>query len=161
MNTILVQMSQRQWTLSAVHLACALARNHKAKIILLQLIPVAHPSYLGTQFGNTQPLPRDDDYADTYRAIAQDYGTRFTIQPMQCLTPLEALVDAAHQLEVDAVFAHVPTSRIPYWQAFQTWVLQRRFSAAHRELFMPDQSDPVMERMPAITVKAVYRSTGR
>jgi len=161
MKTILVQMSERQWTLSAVHLAYALARNTKAKIILLQLIPVAHPSYLGTRFGYTQPTSQEEDDIEAYEVIAEAYEATFTLQPMQCLTPLEALVDAADQLDADAVFAYVPPSRIPYWQAFQKWVLNRRLSAAHRELFMPDQSDPIMERMPAITVRAVYPSTGR
>jgi len=156
MKTILVQMTEKQWTMPALHLACALARNTQAQIILLQLMPVAHASYLGTQFGYTAPTPQELDDIDEYKATAEDYGITLTIQPMQCLTPLDAVVDAAGQLNADAVFAYVPKSPIPYWQKFQKWTLRRRLSAANRQLFMLDKSDEMNGRLPTITVRTVY-----
>ena len=48
MNKILVQMAEENWTMEALHLACALARNSNSQVVLLQLIQVPNPSLLGT-----------------------------------------------------------------------------------------------------------------
>jgi hypothetical protein len=161
MKTILVQMSERQWTMPALHLACALARDTNAQIYLLQCMQVAHPSYLGTQFGYSLPTSQEYGDRDEYKATAEDYGATLTIQLMQCLTPMEGLIDAANQLDADAVFAYVPKCWLPYWQTFQKWTLQHRLSAPNRQIFMPDQPDPSMGRLPTITVRSVYTLTGQ
>lgn len=156
MKTILVQMSEPAWTMQALHLACALARNNMAQIILLRLMPVRHPSYLGTAFGNTPPANHEHNEMDEYAATAEDYGVALSVQPMQCVTTLEALVDAADQLDVDAVFAHISKSWLPYWQAFQTWNLKRQLSAAHRQLFTLDTMPQEDEYVPAIMIETAH-----
>jgi hypothetical protein len=161
MKTILVQMSDRRWTMPALHLACALARDTDADIILLRLMHVEHAAYLGTQFGYHTPTPQERDDIAEYKATAEDYGTLLTIQLMQCLSPLEGLVDAANQLDADAVFAYVPKSWIPYWQTLQKWILQHRLSTANRQIFMLDQPDPNKGRLPTITVRSVYTLSGQ
>jgi hypothetical protein len=155
---ILVQLSDHQWTMPVLHLASALARTTNAKIILLYLTPVAHPSYLGTPFGHTPTPPTLQQYADidNYAATAEDYGIEISLQIMQCITPLEALLDAAEQLQADAVFAYVPESRIPYWQRFQKWRLQRRVAKTNRQLFILDRPQHDTDRLPTIVVRSVY-----
>jgi hypothetical protein len=159
MKTILVQMSDRQWTMPAVHLACALARTSDAKIILLYFTQVPHPSYLGTQFGYTPPSQQEYTDIDEYHATAEDYGIEMSLQIMQCMTPLDALPAAAEQLNADAVFAYVPQSRFPYWRKFQKWVLQRRVSTVTRQLFILDKANQDMDRLPSIIVRPVYSLT--
>ncbi len=156
MKTILVQMSEPAWTMQALHLACALARNNSTQIILLRLIPVHHPSYLGTAFGNTPPADHEQHELDEYAATAEDYGVALSIQPMQCATTLDALVDAADQLNVDVVFAHPGKSWLPYWQAFQTWNLKRQLSAVQRQLFTLDSVPPKDGYLPAITIESAH-----
>lgn len=156
MKIILVQLSDHQWTRPVVHLASALARTMNAKVILLYLMPVAHPSYLGTPFGYTPPTQQQYAEIDDYAATAEDYGIEISLQVMECLTPLEALPDAVEQLEADAVFAYVPESRIPYWQRFQKWMLQRRMAKTHRQLFIPDRPQHNTDRLPTIVVRPVY-----
>jgi hypothetical protein len=156
MDIILVQLSNRSWTMPAVHLACALARNTHAKVILLQLIAVDHPIHLGT--GSASALPTADEQAavENYAATAEDYGIEMTLQPMYYSTVLDAVVQAANDVNADAVFAHVPDSRIPLWHRFRTWMLERRLAASHRQLFVIERPDQTVDRLPSITVKPVY-----
>lgn len=154
MKTILVQMSDRHWTMPALHLACALARNTDAHVILLQLIHVRHPSYLGTNYGLTPPTAQEYVDMDEYKATAEDYGVMMTIHPMQCLDSFDALVQAAKLFEADAVFAHVRESRLLFWQRFQIWLLQRR--VAPGQLFVIDKMDQSLDRLPSIVVKSSF-----
>lgn len=142
----------------ALHLACALARNRNDEVILLRLISVGQPSYLGTKFANTPPTEQEYEDIREYVATAEDYGVVLTLHDMQCLTRLEALADAADELEVDTVFAHIPKSRIPYWQKFQAWSLKRRLDAGHRHLFTLDNAPQYADEVPHITVNPVQMS---
>ncbi|MBL8164451.1 MAG: hypothetical protein JNJ61_20855 [Anaerolineae bacterium] len=161
MKTILVQISEPSWTMQALHLACALARNNAAQIILLRLMPVRHPSYLGSAFGNSPPTEQERHDMAEYAATAEDYGVELSIQPMQCATVLGALVDAADQLNVDAVFAHIHKSWIPYWHQFQTWDLRRQLSAAHRQLFTLDSPPQHKEYVPAIMIESSHTEASK
>lgn len=138
MRTIIVQMSERHWTMQALHLACALARNNHAQVILLRLMAVNHPGYLGTAFGNRSVSGAEYVDIKEYAATAEDYGIEMSLCQMQCVTSLGALADAAEELDADVVFAHVPESRIPYWRRLQVWNLERRLS--HSQLFTLDKS---------------------
>lgn len=155
MNTILVHMSDRQWTMQAVHLACALARNNATSVILLRLIPVTHPSYLGTNYVSTVPSRQEDDDLSEYAATAEDYGVELTLQPMQYVTAMDALVEAAELLDVDMLFAHLSPSRIPYWRQFQKWNLERRLRAAGCRLLTLDESPSVTVEPPAVIARPV------
>ncbi len=153
MKIVLVQMTEKQWTMPAVHLACALARSSSANIILLQLIQEPHPSNLKQRFSFVSPPPQHDDIGE-YAATAEDYGVHLSVRFMQCLSPLEALSNAADQLNADVVFAYVPQSWLPYWRKFQTWHLQRSLAAAHRQLFVLDQA--ALDQLPSIVTKPDY-----
>jgi hypothetical protein len=137
---------------SGAHLACALARNQSAALVLLRLIVVPHPSYLGTDFGNLPPTRQQAKDLREYVATAEDYGVALSLQFMQCVHPLEALADAAHQLDADVLFAHLPTSWIPRWQDVQTWRLKRRLGGI--PLFTLDSRRRDAARVPTITVES-------
>ncbi|MBL8155389.1 MAG: hypothetical protein JNM70_14490 [Anaerolineae bacterium] len=156
MNTILVQMSEKAWTMQALHLACALARNSTAKLVLARLIEVQHYSYLGTPFGNSDPTPQEYDDIQEYAATAEDYGVELTVRMMQCANPLEAMADAADHLDSAVVFAHIPSSRIPYWAEIQTWLLKRRLAAGQRQLFTLARPPQPETYAPSITVEPAH-----
>jgi sugar phosphate isomerase/epimerase len=154
MYTLLVQMADEQWTMSALHLACALARSVDGKVVLLRLMQVRHPSYLGTEFGDKSPDEREYQNLKEYAATAEDYGLQLVVQPMQCATSLDAVVDAAEQLDAFVVFAHVPETRFAYWRRFQIWNMERRLHSQHRQLFMLDRPVADIRWMPSITFNA-------
>ncbi len=132
---ILVQMSEHIWTMQAVHLACAIARNNQSEVVLLRMIPVTHPSYLGTSYGSAPLTSQERQFIDEYTATAEDYQVVLSVKAMQYVTALDAVMDAAELLDVDIVFANVPQCVIPYWQRFRTWMLERHLAAQHRRLY--------------------------
>lgn len=160
MTTILVQMADKRWTLQALHLACALARNDESQVVLVRLMQVSHPSYLGTEFGMTTPTPGEYSALREYGAIAEDYGVELTVRPMQCLSIWDAVADAADCLDAGVVFAHVPPSRIPYRRKLQVWGLERRLAAAHRRLYTLEQPTNTTDWTPSITVRGARRTAG-
>lgn len=145
MKTILVQMADENWTLAAVNDACNLARKMDAAITLLRLMPVQHLSYLGTDFGISAPTTRQYQNMREYAAIAELYGVEMVIRDMQVVSALEAVADAADQLDADVVFAYVPKSHIPYWRKFQIRQLAHSLKSHHRQLFTLDK--------PAVTAQ--------
>lgn len=155
MTNILVQMAEENWTMQALHLACALARNSNSEVVLLRLMQVQNPNLLGTSFGGHSPNDQEYENLQEYAATAEDYGVSLVIQPMQCISALDAIVDAAEQLDTVVVFAQVLESRIPYWRRFQVWNLERRLRNQRRQLFTLDQPFDHIEWTPSITVTAV------
>jgi hypothetical protein len=158
MYTILVQMGEEKWTMEAMHLACALARSawgSGARVALLRLMEVQQLSYLGTSFGEVPPDEAEFRRLKEYNATAEDYGVVFAVHSMQCVSRLDAVVQAADELDAVVVFARVGPSRFAFWQRFQVWNLQRRFRRKQCQLFTLDQPVGSLEWMPSITVRAV------
>lgn len=142
MKTILLQMSDAAWTQRVLHLACAMARTQGGEIVLVRFINVPHPSYLGTAFGNVPPTGDECQMLNECTVTAEDYGVVLSVRTMQCINTLDALVDAAEQLDADVVFAKLPQNRFPYQQAFQRWNLRRRLARTLCELFTLDDAAP-------------------
>ncbi len=160
MNTILVQMTNETWTMQALHLACALARNNGARIALLRLMQVQHLGFLGTEFGSA-PLSQQEHAAWlNYAATAEDYGVEIVRQAMQCWSPLEAIADAADYVDAQVVFAHIPHSYIPYMDRWQRWQLQRRLEKAGRQLFTLE-GVAGNARVPSIVINAAQTFAAR
>lgn len=150
MKTIMVQMSEHEWTMQAIHFACALARTNQTTILLLRMIPVTHPQYLGTPYGYCALSGQELKAIGEYGATAEDYQVTLAVQPMQYVTALDAIVDAADLFDVDIVFANIPTSVIPYWRQFRTWQLTRRLAAKHRRLYTLANDQPDQDELPYI-----------
>jgi len=147
-------MARHDWTMQALHLACAMARNQRTNVTLVRMIPVQHIAWLGTEFANTPPTPQEHQCLRSYDATAEDYGVQLSIQSMQYVTLTDALVEAATYLEALAVFANIPPMSFPYWRKFQVWNLQRRMTSAHRMLYTLDQPASGTSWVPSVSVPA-------
>lgn len=154
MSAILVQMGKAEWTTEALQAACTLARKNGDSVALVRLIQVTHPGYLGTELGNAPPSHEEYRKLLDYAASAEDYGVELTVHNMQCVTPLDAVADAAAQLEAGVVFAQVPESRIPYWRKFQIWNLERRLRSEKRQLVTLDPAKGTVEWIPTDMAEA-------
>jgi hypothetical protein len=154
MKTIMVQMADRKWTMQALHLACALARNNHAEVVLLRLTPVKNLGLLGSELANVPPS--DDEYEDLGRfgQTAEDYGVPMRVQPMQYTTLIDAIDQAAEFLGAQAVFAKLPQNAIPYWRKFQVWSLSRSLASRCCQLYTLDEPTTDVEWTPSVTVKA-------
>jgi len=154
MPTIMVQMAHHDWTLQALHLACAMSRNYKADVTLVRMLPVQHIGWLGTDYAHTPPTPEEYRHLQQYQATAHDYGVELSVIPMQYISLKEALVDAANELDAMAVFATLPRSGVSYWRKFQSWDMQRHLAAHHRMLYTLEQPSTNVERVPSIAIPA-------
>ncbi len=138
MTTFLVHMAKPQWTEEALHLACAMAHTSDADLVMLELIPVQHYSWLGTSFGFQQEGDKHDE-VKRYRGIAASYDVELSVQPMQYISLIGALVEAVELLEAQALFTHIPTSSLPLWRSLQIWNLHRQLARQGCTLHTLDQ----------------------
>lgn len=129
MSTIMVQFSDEQWTLEAMHLASALARNLNGQVVLLYLSLAPNPGLLG--WGMVPPTIAEERQMQNYAAVAEDYGVVFRVQPLQFISLGDALVQTAHELDASALFAHFPPSPISLWRRFQLWSLKHHLGDCH------------------------------
>lgn len=154
MNIIVVEMADRLWTMQAMHLASAMARNTEGKVVLLHLIHVTNPALLNSALGVTPPTHREYTAIDDYASVAEDYGVEVTLQPMQYESYVDAIVQVVEHLKASIIFARMPESVIALWRKFQLWNMGRQLAAQKCQLYTLDQPIPTnQEWTPAVTIK--------
>jgi hypothetical protein len=141
MGSILVQMAEHEWTMLALHRACSQAREQGLDVVLLRLMQVEHISYLGSEFGEVAITLEEYAQMQEYAATAEDYGVTLTVEQVQMLSPLDAVVDAAQELDARTIFACVPPSPIPLLRELRMHHLERRLRGTGRLLFTLDQAE--------------------
>jgi hypothetical protein len=154
MKTIMVQMRDRQWTMRALHLACAMARDHHTEVVMVRFVYAQHPSWLGTEMVDIIPCDQDQQDMCEYIATAEDYGVKLSIAPMHYTTLAGAIADAADAVAAEVVFANIPETHVPYWRKLQMWSLERQFAARQRQLYTLEQPDETPIVTPAVTTGA-------
>src|SRR5690349_11287115 len=141
--SIMVQMADNQWTLSALHLAFALSRRTSSKVVLVKFVSVTHAQWLGTAIGRKPLTVSEQDALASYQATAEDYGVPFTFYTMQYITLLDAIVQAAGQVNAQAVFANLEPSIIPFWHRFQLWRLRQSLQHNNLQFYPLEQPNDV------------------
>jgi hypothetical protein len=159
MQTIMVHMADRTWTMIALHLASAMARSMGTEITLVKMTPVQHLSWLGTDFGSSNWTAQEREDLASYTATAEDYGVGLDPQMFQYATLPDAISDAAEYFDAQVVFATLPKSLIPYWHRFQLWALDRRLAGQHRRLYTLEQppGPASVDWTPSVLVHAVQK----
>jgi len=140
-QTIMVQVADHEWTLEAVHSACILARRTGGEVVLVKMVPVQHPSWLGTELGYMHFTEQDRQALRDYELTLEDYGIQYSIRVMQYAALNDALVQAAESVGAQIVFAQLPNSVIPHWHKVQMALLRRRL--AHQQCRLLEQA-PMM-----------------
>jgi hypothetical protein len=153
MQSIMVQVTERQWTLAAMHLACALARQAGLEVALVKMVPVQHVGWLGTELGNLSLTPQDRKDMRDYQMITEDYGVQSSNHYFQYVTLSDAIVDAAAYVEAQVVFATLPASVIPYWRRFQLWWLHQSLARQHRSFYTLEQPVDAAIWTPSVLVR--------
>lgn len=161
MNTILVQLSEYNWTIQAMHLACALARSNQTNLIVLRLDHVTHPANLGTEFGQNPPGKQEIKVLEACAEIAEQYSVPFQLAAIQCATTEGALLTAVDEYYADILFAPVSITRLPVWHKVKTWNFVRRLSALDCQLFTLDKTAHSPEQPLSIEITPVHISSGK
>ncbi len=154
MNTIIVQMTEPQWTEEALHLACAMAQRRQSKVTLLHLMPTQHFSWLGANFNTNWLTAEQTELVWRCKEIADSYSVELSVQPMEYISYDGALVEVCEEMEAEVVFAHIPHSLIPLWRKMEVWELRRQLAAHHTALYTLDEPVQTMTSTPQIGAAA-------
>jgi hypothetical protein len=146
----MVQMSDEQWTMEAMHLASAMARNLNGRISLLRLVLANNPGLLG--WGIAPPTTEEQRQIEEYAAVAEDYGVEFSVQPMQFITLADALAQVVALNEVSILFAHIRQSKLPLFRRFQLWSLKRQLGNCR--LYTLGEEQPLTIDEPVLSAAA-------
>jgi hypothetical protein len=150
----MVHVAAPRWTMAAMHMACALARQNGSEVALVKLIASQHVQWLGTNLGD-RPL-NTSEYQDivSYDLTAQDYNVPAVLYKMQYVYLRDAIVAAADAIDAKIVFAALPRTRISAWHDFQIWRLRRLLADHGRQLFTLEKSSRSTDPnwMPSVLV---------
>jgi hypothetical protein len=156
MSTIIVQATDQSHTLTALRAACDLAYNNQYDIVLLKLVPVNHPSWLGTDdWGYLNLTQQDQESLREYGRYAESCGVKVEVCCLQSISTVDALVGAAENVNAQIVFAHVPHTIIPFLHHWQIWLLRRGLKQRQCQLYTSDDA-AVPNRLPAQRPSAVH-----
>ena len=147
---IMIILGERPWTMQALHLACAMARRQEVTIVLVKMTPVIHPLLLGTEAGSLAFSWQDAQDLQDFAATAEDYGVAMQVEICQYANFIHAVVDAAEQLEITAVFATIPDGHFPPWSHLQRWWLRLQLTWHNHQLYTLEQTGGKLEWAPAI-----------
>ncbi len=150
MNTIMVQAAKKRWTLQAMHLACAMARNTHAKVVLLHLLPVNNVLLLGSPLGMEPTTMEERQAVKEYTSVAEDYGVELELIPFQYESLVDAVAQAAEEVDASVVFARLPEGGFQLWRRYQAWSLQRQLQSQKRQLCTMVEPTRQGEHVPAV-----------
>ena len=143
---IMVVTGEHAWTLQALHLAAAMARETGASLLLVERVRVSHLEYLGAGLREAL-LPYERLVAlSEYSAAICDYGIEVAVAPYEYTDYIGGLLSAAEQVAPLAVFAPAPGGRLPLLAAARLWYLRR---ALRRPLYTLGAGDGAAVWTPA------------
>ena len=126
-NTILIVLNNRNWMIETLHRAASLAQEQHTAITILHLMPTQHAAWLGTEFAIGSLTLDERATLRECQQIAENYGVELVLQPMQYISYVEAIVQAADSCNAQAVFAQ-PTATI--FKSLQLWQLKHGLAAS-------------------------------
>ncbi|MFZ0548829.1 MAG: hypothetical protein WAM60_25490 [Candidatus Promineifilaceae bacterium] len=149
-SRLMIVVGERTWTLAALHLACAISRRSGIDLLLLKMVPVQHPLFLGTTAGLLNYSDEDARILSDMAATAEDYGISLQVQIFQYASYWSGLVDAAGQLGATAVVVQVPSSFIPHLRDLRCRWLRHKLAGRQQLLFTLDDLRPSLNWTPTL-----------
>lgn len=144
MSTILIHVTDQTHTVAALRTACELACNNQHDIVLLKLIPVMHPGWLGTDdWGYMNLTSKDQEALLDYQRYAEKRGVQVEVCCMQSISTVDALIEAVENANVQIVFAHLPHTIIPFLRYWHR-KLQHRLEQHQCQLYLSDSTATFM-----------------
>lgn len=156
-RTIIVQLATPEWTLKAIHLACAMASRTGAGVALVRMIPVPHIGLLGEEMGEVRLSDREQALAQQCYTVATDYGITLQLVRFQYFSLAEALVQVVPYLDAQAIFAHLSPISFPFWHRFRVWLLQSKLQLLNCDLYTLDTPVNQPETAPFILLNATHK----
>jgi hypothetical protein len=143
-STIVVIVGEAEWTKRALHLSAALAREWRASVTLVKMLPVAHLEYLGAGVGETLLSYNDSRQLHECTLTVERYGVATDLRLFQYSDFVGGVLSAAEQLGAAAVFAPTPGGWLNRPRA---WWLRRGLGVPLYTLSAGDE--PLVLALPA------------
>ena len=122
-QAIMIVPGTRQWTQQALHLACAMARDAGAVVVMVKMVGVNHPLRLDDLVG-TKDTAQDRCLWEDCAATADIYGVPYQVQVFTYSDYVPGLVSAAEQMGAAAVFVSPAHSSFRLWNQIRQWRLR-------------------------------------
>jgi len=128
-STIMVVLDEHDWTNRALHLSAALAREWRAAVVLVKMVPVTHLEYLGAGVEEALLSYEETRQLRVCATTVESYGVAVELRLFQYSDYVGGLLCAAEQLKATAVFAPTPTHWLPGLARLRRWWLRRSLGA--------------------------------
>ena len=151
-TTLIIILGERDWTLKALHLACAVVRTNQWQLVLVKMVLAPHPLALGTPAGRVNFTADDELQLQDFSATAEDYNVPFELVLNHYVNYYSAITDIAEQLSAHIVLAPPQPSYFPFWSKIQLWFLRHHLEAAGRTLYTLQEVEPRPNWAPSLTV---------
>lgn len=140
---LMVILGDRSWTLQAMHLACAMARDSGGMVYAVKMVRVNNPVLLGDSAGYVNYSTQDRHALQDCEHTAQAYAIPF--RPHVCIYANYAagLATAAEQLDAAVLFVPPSLGRLVLWNRYQRWRLHHIIGRPIYGLATPDDQ-PVL-----------------
>ncbi len=124
-SSIMVILGERQWTMQAMHLACAVARDNEGRVIVIKMVRVNNPQLLGDAAGMANYSTKDRLALHDCEATAETYGVNFEEHVCTYADYAAGLAAAADQLDATLLLVPPPPSRFAPWNRYAQWRVRR------------------------------------
>jgi hypothetical protein len=115
----MVQLADPDWTAEALYRASILARKNGSPVVGVKMLPVQHPSWLGTAYGNLALSAQNRAQMENAALTAEDYGVCYATTVFQYFSLVGGLLEVADVVNAGVVFAALPNCAIPGWTRWQ------------------------------------------
>jgi len=152
MKPVIVVISEFSWTVKAMHLACAFARNTQSPLLILDFRMTKNVGLLGMGIGYNPPTVQEYAELKDYLMIAEDYGVISTLQPVEYESFSDALVQMVEWFEPQTIFANMPKSVIPFFAQIQLRAVRRQLNHLNCNLYTLDETAYQEKLLPQMGV---------
>lgn len=136
---IMVVIGEHEWTLRALHHACASAKRDGNQLVLLKMVPVKHHLLLGTDLGSSLTQEEQRRMLE-YLSLTDSCAVSCSVCVFQYMAYSNALLSAAEQLDTGTIVAPFPPEWVAAWRRLKIWWLRTRLERNARALHIIEQN---------------------
>jgi hypothetical protein len=149
--TAVLILGDKTWNEKALHLACALAKNHQLDLVLATATPVIHPQMLGTDAGYILLPTEQRVMLRDMSTVAMEYNLPVITMHCQYASWVSGLKSIAEQLGAAAFFVQPPVSSMAFWSTWQTAWLRRQLYKQKCQLITLDENGDLSDWVTSVT----------
>lgn len=120
-SPLIVVLGDPTWSIKAMHLACAMARDSESVVFIIKMVRVNNPLLLGDPAGYVNYSAADRHALQDCEAIAVTYSVPVRQHVCPYADFVAALAGLTTQFDAAVLFASHGNSRFTIWNRYQHW----------------------------------------